>query len=52
MEQVMVSYFLSDSHCKNIRGNTDGEIGFSILLKFESLFQIAYLYWGSLSDIW
>ena len=35
-----VSYFLLDSHCRNSRGITDGEIGFSILMKFESLFQI------------
>ena len=35
-----VSYFLFDSHCRNSRGITDGEIGFSILMKFESLFQI------------
>ena len=35
-----VSYFLFDSHCRNSRGITDGEIGFSILMKFKSLFQI------------
>ena len=35
-----VSYFLFDSHCRNSRGITDGEIGFSTLMKFESLFQI------------
>ena len=35
-----VSYFLFDSHFSNSRGITDGEIGFSILMKFESLFQI------------
>ena len=35
-----VSYFHFDSHCRNSRGITDGEIGFSILMKFESLFQI------------
>ena len=35
-----VSYFLFDSHCRNSRGITDGEIGFSILMKFESLLQI------------
>ena len=35
-----VSYFLFDSCCRNSRGITDGEIGFSILMKFESLFQI------------
>ena len=35
-----VSYFLFDSHCRNSRGITDEEIGFSILMKFESLFQI------------
>ena len=27
-------------HCRNSRGITDGEIGFSILMKLESLFQI------------
>ena len=35
-----VSYFLFDLHYRNIRGITDGEIVFSILIKFESLFQI------------
>ena len=35
-----VLYLLFDSHCKNSRGITDGKIGFSILMKFESLFQI------------
>ena len=34
------SYFLFDSRCRNSRGITDEEIGFSILMKFESLFQI------------
>ena len=35
-----VPYFFFYSHCRNSRGITDGEIGFSILMKFESLFQI------------
>ena len=35
-----VSYFLFDLHCRNSRGITDEEIGFSILMKFESLFRI------------
>ena len=35
-----VTYFLFDSHCRNSRGITDGEPGFSVLIKFESLFQI------------
>ena len=32
--------FLFDSHCRNSRRIIDGEIGFSILTKFEGLFQI------------
>ena len=35
-----VKYFFFDSHCRNSREISDGEIGFSILMKFESLFQI------------
>ena len=35
-----VTYFLFDSHCRNSRGITDGRPGFSVLIKFESLFQI------------
>ena len=36
-----VSYsFFFNSHCRNSRGITDGEIGLSILMKSESLFQI------------
>ena len=35
-----VSYFLFDSQCRNRRGITVGKMGFSILMKFASLFQI------------
>ena len=35
-----VTYLLFDSHCRNSRGITDGGPGFSILIKFQSLFQI------------
>ena len=35
-----ISCFLFDSHCANSRGVTDGEIGLSILMKFESMLQI------------
>ena len=35
-----VSYFLFDSHYRNSREIADEEIRFSILMKFESLFQI------------
>ena len=35
-----VSYFLFDSHCRDSCGIIDGERRFSILIKFESLFQI------------
>ena len=35
-----VTYFLFDSNCRNSRGITDGGPGFSVLIKFESLFQI------------
>ena len=34
------TYFLFDSHCRNSRGITDCESGFSILIKFDSLCQI------------
>ena len=33
-------YFLFNSHCRNSRGITDGELGFSVLINFDSLFQI------------
>ena len=35
-----VTYFLLDSYCRHSHGNTDGEPGFSVLIKFQSLFQI------------
>ena len=35
-----VTYFLFDSHCRNTRGITDGEPGFSVLIRFQTLFQI------------
>ena len=35
-----VTYFLFDSHSRNSHGITDGGPGFSVLIKFESLFQI------------
>ena len=35
-----VTYFLFDSHCRNSRGIINGGSGFSVLIKFESLFQI------------
>ena len=35
-----VTYFLFDSHCRNSRGITDRWPDFSVLIKFQSLFQI------------
>ena len=35
-----VTYFLFDSHCRNSHRITDGGIGFAVLIKFQSLFQI------------
>ena len=35
-----VTYFLIDSHCRNSCGITDGRPGFSVPIKFQSLFQI------------
>ena len=35
-----VTYFLLDSYCRHSHGNTDGEPGFSSVIKFQSLFQI------------
>ena len=32
--------FLFDLHCRNSRGITDGEPGFSVLINFDRLFQI------------
>ena len=36
-----VIYFLFDSHCRNSHGITDGKPGFSVLINFQTLFQIA-----------
>ena len=33
-------YFLFDSHCRNSRGITNDEPGFSVLMNFDSLYQI------------
>ena len=38
--KVNVTYFLFDSYCRNSHGITDGEPGFSALIKFQSLIQI------------
>ena len=35
-----VTYFILDSYCRTSRGITDGGPGFSVPIKFESLFQI------------
>ena len=34
------TYFLFDLHCRNSCGITDGEPGFSVLINFDSSFQI------------
>ena len=36
----VASYFLFDSHCRNSRGVTDSENGFSVLLEFQNLSSI------------
>ena len=35
-----VVFFLFDSYCMNSRRITNGELGFLVLIKFDSLFQI------------
>ena len=35
-----VTYFLFDSHCRNSCGITNGGPSFSVIIKFQSLFQI------------